>query len=259
MDGWIKLHRKLKENPIVSKIELLGLFTYILLNANYKTKEMFIGNTKITIEKGQYFTSMKKMAKTLEVNRTTLGRWLKILENEQILNIKTTSKYTVMTINNWDKYQNGEHQMNIKRTSNEHQMNTTKKEKKEKKEKNIDTNVSRENLADKDSLTSRASKPESNINLGTGLNGLIGLFRPVNPSYKRLFANKTQRNALNRMVEEHGYEKVEQAIRSLPLVVGKQYAPTITTPYELEQKMGSLIAYLQREQGGHYKFSVEKV
>ena len=108
--------------------------------------------------------------------------------------------------------------------------------------------------ANKDSL----APEEGNIKLGD-VNSLVSMFKPVNPSYKRLYANKTQRAALNRMLKEHGYEKIENSISSLPLVVGKQFAPTITTPLELESKMGSLIAYLQRNQVAVEKFAVTKL
>lgn len=91
------------------------------------------------------------------------------------------------------------------------------------------------------------------------VNKLISLFEPVNPSYKQLYSNRSQRQALERMINEHGFEKVEWAVRSLSHVVGQPYAPTITTPYELEKKLGALIAYLQKEKGTVNKFSVTKV
>lgn len=91
------------------------------------------------------------------------------------------------------------------------------------------------------------------------INRLIGMFQHVNPSYKQLYPQKGQRLALERMINEHGTEKIEQAIKSLTHVVGQPYAPTITTPFELEKKLGALIAYLQKTQVQDYKFSVTKV
>ena len=61
------------------------------------------------------------------------------------------------------------------------------------------------------------------------------------------------------MVAEHGKDKVEQVIKSLSLVINKPYAPIITTPYELEKKLGALIAFLQKEHVAINKFSVTKV
>lgn len=103
------------------------------------------------------------------------------------------------------------------------------------------------------------SPPESLHTETTGTNYLIGLFKEVNPSYKRLYPQKGQREALERMVAEHGKDKVEQVIKSLSLVINKPYAPIITTPYELEKKLGALIAFLQKEHVAINKFSVTKV
>lgn len=76
---------------------------------------------------------------------------------------------------------------------------------------------------------------------------LIELFKPINPTYERLFSNKTQRQSLERLVKKFGKEKVENMIKSLPKIFGKPYAPRISTPYLLEQKLADLISYFQRE------------
>lgn len=76
---------------------------------------------------------------------------------------------------------------------------------------------------------------------------LMNMFKPVNPSIGRLFANKGQRSALERLLEEHGYSKIKMVLERLPEIAGKPYAPSITTPYQLEVKLGQLFIYLQRE------------
>ena len=80
-----------------------------------------------------------------------------------------------------------------------------------------------------------------------GLNEIIDLFKQVNPSYEKLFRNTTQRQALERLVKKFGSEKVEEMINVLPITNTKQYAPTICTPLELENKLGNLVAYIQKE------------
>ena len=75
---------------------------------------------------------------------------------------------------------------------------------------------------------------------------LIALFKEVNPTYERLFANKTQRAAMERLVKKFGREKVERMIKGLKSIFGKPYAPTITTPYLLEKKLADYISYLKK-------------
>lgn len=76
---------------------------------------------------------------------------------------------------------------------------------------------------------------------------LIDLFKDVNPTYERLFGNTTQRASLERLVKKFGREQIESMIRFLPKIFGKLYAPRISTPYQLEQKLADLMAYIQQE------------
>ena len=82
---------------------------------------------------------------------------------------------------------------------------------------------------------------------GSQINQLIELFKPLNPNYEKLFANKTQRKCLEELVKKYGYEKMENGLRALPKIVILPYSPTITTPCELQAKMGKLSQFLQKE------------
>lgn len=75
---------------------------------------------------------------------------------------------------------------------------------------------------------------------------LIDLFKVVNPSYKKFFANKTQRSACQRMLETHGFEKLEKIISFLPKSNTTKYMPVVTTPVQLEDKMGQLASAWQK-------------
>ena len=81
---------------------------------------------------------------------------------------------------------------------------------------------------------------------GAAVNRLIAAFEPINPSYKRFYPNKTQRGALQRLVEQWGEEAMLGIIRFLPQTNAKKYAPTITTPLQLEGKLGALKAYCDK-------------
>ena len=82
---------------------------------------------------------------------------------------------------------------------------------------------------------------------GKEINDLISFFEAVNPSFKTLYPKTTERKALERMVKEHGREKIEAVIKNLPKTNGVDFAPVITTPWELEKKLGKLIAYYRRK------------
>lgn len=82
--------------------------------------------------------------------------------------------------------------------------------------------------------------------MGSHVNDVIKEFEPVNPSFERLYPNKTQRKALERLIEKWGVDSVIAIVRFLPQTNGKKYAPTITTPLQLEDKLGALKAYCDK-------------
>jgi len=139
VEGWIKLHRKLLENPIFLKPELLQLFVYCLLKANHKAQKIIFNGQEIEIKIGQFITGRNAMAKDLKQNPITTYKRLKILENLQILNIKSNNKFSVVTVVNYGLYQSEEIKRNTKRnnkgTTREQQGNTNKNDKNDKNDK----------------------------------------------------------------------------------------------------------------------------
>jgi hypothetical protein len=82
---------------------------------------------------------------------------------------------------------------------------------------------------------------------GKEFNELVSFFSCVNPNYERLFANKSQRAALDRLVKKHGLEKMRWVVKKLPEISSKPYAPIVTTPCQLENKLGQLVLFLRQE------------
>lgn len=75
---------------------------------------------------------------------------------------------------------------------------------------------------------------------------IIKLFEVINPSVSKFYGNKSQRAAVERLLEKHGREKLESIINFLP----KSNMITwfkITTPCQLEDRMGELIATMQQK------------
>ncbi|MEF2782785.1 MAG: DnaD domain protein [Clostridium sp.] len=138
--GYIKLYRQIQDTSIWADSNKLKLWLLCLLKATHDGRTQIVGNQTINLEPGQFITGRNDIAddfnrgakRCCSVDGQTLFRWLKLFENLKMLNIKSTNKYTIVTLLNWDKYQSNEQQMNIKRTSNEHQMNTNKNEKNDK-------------------------------------------------------------------------------------------------------------------------------
>lgn len=134
MEGWIKLHRKMLENPAICKdAEYFAVWCYLLLNATHKEiKAEFNGRT-ITLEPGQLITGRKSIARYLRINESKVQRTLKRFESEHQIEQQTTSQNRLVTVNNWNYYQETEQgteqRLNNERTTTEQRANTNKNEK----------------------------------------------------------------------------------------------------------------------------------
>lgn len=142
MEGWIKLHRKLLDNPIVCKdSDYLAVWIYLLLNATHTNYDTLFDNKRVTLQPGQLITGRKSIAEKLSINEAKVQRILKMLENEQQIEQQTTSRNRLISIVKWNEYQQSEQpneqQVNNKRTTSEQQVNTNKNIKNIKNGRNI--------------------------------------------------------------------------------------------------------------------------
>jgi hypothetical protein len=123
-NGFIKLHRKLFKSPIMKNSKTFHVWCVLLMNASYKERKIMVGNRTITIKKGEQQTSRKRLSKITGLHESSISRILRTLEIEQMIELQTTNKYTIISITNWDQYQGyeqqGEQQANNKRTTSEH-------------------------------------------------------------------------------------------------------------------------------------------
>lgn len=76
------------------------------------------------------------------------------------------------------------------------------------------------------------------------LNKYLEYFYKINPLFN--FSNKTQRSAMQRILNKLGEEKTKGTLEYVLTIQGKKFAPIITTPLQLEYKLGELIAYFKK-------------
>ena len=145
MTGWIKLHRKITEKAVWQDPEMLKLWIYCLLKASHTETEAMVGKQKIKLAPGQFVTGRFALAdeynrgakRSKVVHERTLWRWLKKFEEWGMLSIKSTSKYSVVTIKNWHAYQQNDQQMSSRCPADVQQVSTNKNVKNEKNLRNI--------------------------------------------------------------------------------------------------------------------------
>lgn len=156
MQGWISIHRQIKDNFIWKQKPFSKgqAWIDILLRVNHQPKKVPIGNQIIEVEEGQTIWSILDMADSWGWSRKKVDNFLKLLEKEQMLYNKRTTKYTTLTVINWGLYQNEEQQKeqqkSINGTSKEQQKNTN----------NNDNNDNNDNNTIKDHRCNKSSNPE---------------------------------------------------------------------------------------------------
>jgi hypothetical protein len=119
-----------------------------------------------------------------------------------------------------------------------------KKKKKKKKKKKNPSRGGKQSLQNKED------------NIGKKINEVINLFNEVNPNYKDLFENNTQRSAMQKLIERFGFKLMKRTVASLPELIYNKYCPTITTPLQLKNKLAELIAFQKKQTAPDNKHKV---
>jgi len=103
--GYVKLWRKTIDSGLLQNAPALQVFTYCLLKASHKHSKMLVGTTPVTVEPGQVVTGRLAIAKECKLSEQNVRTALKLLENLEIVTIKSTNKFSVVSFVNWDTYQ----------------------------------------------------------------------------------------------------------------------------------------------------------
>lgn len=106
MEGWIRIHRKILDNPIVCKdSETFSIWLYLLLNATHKEVPAIFKGEKITLKSGQLITGILSISKKLLINKDKVQRTLKCFELDKQIEQQTSNKNRLITILKWNTYQ----------------------------------------------------------------------------------------------------------------------------------------------------------
>lgn len=118
MQGWVKLHRRIYDNPVVRKDnDYFAVWIYLLLNATHTEINMVFAGKEITLKKGQLITGRKQIAVNNKIDENKVERILKHFKIAQQIEQQTSNKNRLITILNWENYQCSE-QQNEQQTNN---------------------------------------------------------------------------------------------------------------------------------------------
>lgn len=142
MSGWIKIHRSIKDHWLYTEKRVFSRFEAwndILLTVNYSDAQTLIKGKLYNVKRGESILSLDSWAKRWGWEKSSVRRFLKLLENESMVVLDSDNVTTRLTVCNYESYQDernaDETRKKLKRNSNEIQTTPIKEEKEEQEEK----------------------------------------------------------------------------------------------------------------------------
>jgi hypothetical protein len=128
--GYIKLWRVSLEKPIFQNPNLWQFATWCLMKATHKKIIHMVGYQSVELNPGQFVYGRNKASKELRSTPRKMRTCVSTLKKLDFLTIKTTNKFSVITVVNWDIYQPDEekttNKVTNKRPTNDQQTTTNK-------------------------------------------------------------------------------------------------------------------------------------
>lgn len=149
MEGWIFLHRKLQDCEIWNNsqpFDMRSAWVDLLLLANHRDVEIVFDYEPITVKRGQYLTSVRKLGARWNWSKNRTLKYLRLLESLGMIHRESNNQRTLITVDKYEVYQDmqdtGEYAKRTRvGTQSGHEADTgmpqTNNEKNDKNEKNI--------------------------------------------------------------------------------------------------------------------------
>lgn len=227
-----------------------GCFTIIpnliLDNSTGEEQALYLQMKRLAGDKGKCFATIKTLEKKLRWKDSKISETIKkLLDKKWITKSGTVPGKThpinaYQITNIWDL--NNKSYPKKKDPSNRYY--SEKEKKKDPSNRYYKDPSNRSILILKEKKNLSIAKQSS---AGQEINHLIGLFRDINPSYEKFFSNKTQRGCIERLIKKFGVEKIEKIIATIEKTNGEKFAPVITTPIQLENKLGDFLVFIKKE------------
>lgn len=141
-NGYIKVYRKMAQNPVFSRALYFKVWMYCLFRANIQDKVLIIDGESYRVPKGTFVSSYRNIASDCSecgkpISLSTLNYILNYLKVERMIEHLARHDFSHITVVNYEAYQGGLNaKLYTERTPREHRENENKNIK---KDKNINT------------------------------------------------------------------------------------------------------------------------
>ena len=103
--GWIRTYRNILEHWVWQDPMTFRCWIYILLKANHSGKKIMFDGSLITIERGQFLTSIRKLSDEVGCSKNKINKIIGTLIEDNMITVKRTHRGTLLTVINYEKYQ----------------------------------------------------------------------------------------------------------------------------------------------------------
>lgn len=132
--GWIKIHREIIDWRWASDPNMVSLLLHLIVKANHKD-----GYWKdVEVKRGQAIVGLKKLSESTGIPLQRLRTCLKRLETSGEITVKSTNKYSLVTLVKYEDFQSDSEESTFKQHSTNNQSTTNKNEKNKKNNKGLD-------------------------------------------------------------------------------------------------------------------------
>jgi hypothetical protein len=141
--GYVKLWRKSLDSAIFDNPVAWKMWCWCLMKATHKECDQIVGFQTIHLMPGEFIFGRMKVAEELDITERSVRTCIELLKKLQNVTIKTTNKFSIVSVVNWESYQgeeiNNDHQndqqLTNKRPTTDQQLTTNKNDKNVKNEK----------------------------------------------------------------------------------------------------------------------------
>ncbi len=104
--GYIRLWRKSLDSGLIRNHNVWIFWTWCLLKANYKPNhKQVVGFQEVILQPGDFIFGREKAAEETGLSEQNIRTCLTFLKKSKNLTIKTTNKFSIISIINWGSYQ----------------------------------------------------------------------------------------------------------------------------------------------------------
>ena len=112
-EGFVKLFRSLEEWEWYKDQNTKDLFIHLLIKASWKESKYY----GYDVPKGSIVTGIHALSESLGISEQSIRTSLKHLKSTGEITIKSTNKFSIVTITNWEKFQGFSEELTSQSTS----------------------------------------------------------------------------------------------------------------------------------------------